>query len=198
MAKSRGVFILFILLTGLTLAGYQYFSKNKVTTTAQKDKPLFLQNSNDAFTQSMNAVVAAYLAMKDAFVQGDSSAVKQSAAGFSQKLDSIAWNQLQADSNLVSLGKSLQKEIQASSNHLVAATDFPAMHRDFQSSSDLLFDLLRSVQYKGARLYQQFCPMAFNNTGAHWLSAETEILNPYFGNKMLHCGEIKDSLSFVQ
>jgi hypothetical protein len=72
------------------------------------------------------------------------------------------------------------------------------MHRAFQTSSDLLFDLLRTVQYKGVKLYQQFCPMAFNNTGAHWLSAEMEIFNPYFGDKMLHCGEIKDSISFTQ
>lgn len=198
MAKPRGVLIIIILLTGLTLAGYLYFSRNKVNTAAVKDKPLFLQNSNDTFTQSLNAVVEEYLAMKDAFVQGDSAEVKLKTTAFSQKLDSIAWNQLQADSNLVALAQSLQKDIQTSCNHLVAATDFPSMHRNFQSSSDLLFDLLRSVQYKGVKLYQQFCPMAFNNTGAHWLSAEMEILNPYFGNKMLHCGEIKDSISFEQ
>jgi hypothetical protein len=198
MARSRGVFIVIIVLTGLTLASYQYFSKKKVDATAQKSKPLFLQNSNDTFTLSLNAAVEDYLAMKDAFVQGDSATVKLNAYGFSQKLDSIAWNQLKADSNLVSLAQSIQKDIQSSCNQLVAANDLPAMHRAFQTSSDLLFDLLRSVQYKGVKLYQQFCPMAFNNTGAHWLSAEMEIFNPYFGDKMLHCGEIKDSISFAQ
>lgn len=197
MANSRRVLIVFIVLTGLSLAGYQYYFKNKKTAPVQKDKPLALQTSNDAFTQSLNVVVEEYLAMKDALVQDDTSTAKLAANAFSQKLDSIAWNQLQADSNLVSLAQSLQKDIQTSCNQLAAATDLSAMRRHFQSTSDMLFDLLRSVQYKGAKLYQQYCPMAFNNTGAHWLSAEMEILNPYFGDKMLHCGEIKDSISFV-
>ena len=30
--------------------------------------------------------------------------------------------------------------------------------------------------------------MAFNNEGAYWLSKNENILNPYFGEKMLTCG----------
>jgi hypothetical protein len=40
-------------------------------------------------------------------------------------------------------------------------------------------------------VYQQFCPMAFENTGAFWFSDSEEILNPYFGDAMLHCGKIE-------
>jgi hypothetical protein len=36
--------------------------------------------------------------------------------------------------------------------------------------------------------------MAFNNEGAYWLSAEKEVNNPYFGDKMLHCGSVKEEL----
>jgi hypothetical protein len=36
--------------------------------------------------------------------------------------------------------------------------------------------------------------MAFDDKGAYWLSAESEIKNPYFGKKMLECGEVTDSL----
>jgi len=39
-------------------------------------------------------------------------------------------------------------------------------------------------------VYKQYCPMAFNNTGAYWLSESKEIRNPYFGDKMLKCGRI--------
>ncbi|MFW5959926.1 MAG: efflux RND transporter periplasmic adaptor subunit, partial [Chitinivibrionales bacterium] len=37
-----------------------------------------------------------------------------------------------------------------------------------------------------------FCPMAFNNQGAYWLQEDREIKNPYFGESMLGCGEIKE------
>ena len=40
-------------------------------------------------------------------------------------------------------------------------------------------------------LQESFCPMAFKNKGAAWLQAEGKIANPYFGNKMLRCGEIR-------
>ena len=41
------------------------------------------------------------------------------------------------------------------------------------------------------KLYYQYCPMAFNNTGGYWLSNEEVIRNPYFGDKMLKCGMVE-------
>jgi Cu(I)/Ag(I) efflux system membrane fusion protein len=43
-------------------------------------------------------------------------------------------------------------------------------------------------------IYVQHCPMADSNKGADWLSKEKEILNPYFGQKMLGCGEITKTI----
>ena len=34
-----------------------------------------------------------------------------------------------------------------------------------------------------------FCPMAFNNKGAYWVQKTGEIINPYHGMMMLHCGD---------
>ena len=34
-----------------------------------------------------------------------------------------------------------------------------------------------------------FCPMAFNNKGAYWVQKTGEIVNPYHGMMMLHCGD---------
>ena len=57
-----------------------------------------------------------------------------------------------------------------------------------------LFDLTRTVRYAEEKVYLLHCPMAFNDTGADWLSNSTEIKNPYFGSKMLTCGSVKDSV----
>lgn len=43
--------------------------------------------------------------------------------------------------------------------------------------------------------FKQYCPMAFNNTGAYWLSNSKEIRNPYFGDKMLKCGRIDKEIN---
>lgn len=39
------------------------------------------------------------------------------------------------------------------------------------------------------KLYEQFCPMYDN--GSTWLSASNDIRNPYYGSKMLTCGEVQ-------
>jgi hypothetical protein len=38
--------------------------------------------------------------------------------------------------------------------------------------------------------------MAFNNKGDFWLSDNEEVLNPYFGDKMLRCGEVVEVIEF--
>jgi hypothetical protein len=45
------------------------------------------------------------------------------------------------------------------------------------------------------KLYQDFCPMYNNKKGAQWLSITEEIKNPYFGSKMMNCGEIQKQIN---
>lgn len=47
-------------------------------------------------------------------------------------------------------------------------------------------------------LYKQYCPMALNDKGAYWLSAQSDIKNPYFGDAMLTCGEVQETLTFAK
>lgn len=41
-------------------------------------------------------------------------------------------------------------------------------------------------------LYLQYCPMAFDDQGAEWISDKKEINNPYFGPEMPKCGTTKE------
>jgi hypothetical protein len=36
--------------------------------------------------------------------------------------------------------------------------------------------------------------MAFNNTGAYWLSSDKQVQNPYFGDKMMRCGRVDNAI----
>lgn len=74
------------------------------------------------------------------------------------------------------------------------AADLANRRKAFELLSDQLYPLLRTAKPEGMRLYRQFCPMAFDFKGAFWISAEREIMNPYFGDEMLHCGEVREIL----
>lgn len=64
----------------------------------------------------------------------------------------------------------------------------------FTVLSDQMTSLIKSAKLSSGILYVEFCPMANNNEGGYWLSNEKEIRNPYFGNRMLKCGSVKETI----
>lgn len=71
--------------------------------------------------------------------------------------------------------------------------------RDVRSAFELLslevLELLRTFGNPTEEpLRVAFCPMAFDDRGAPWVQREEQIANPYYGARMLRCGEIKATL----
>ncbi len=60
----------------------------------------------------------------------------------------------------------------------------------FDTISGYIANIIELVPFPEGQVYQQYCPMAFNDRGAYWLSREENVKNPYFGKKMLECGEV--------
>jgi len=62
---------------------------------------------------------------------------------------------------------------------------------NFNSFSKLMIEANETYGLTNRTVYKDYCPMAFGDEGAYWLSEKKEILNPYFGSSMLTCGEVK-------
>ncbi|HMP93652.1 MAG TPA: DUF3347 domain-containing protein [Phnomibacter sp.] len=192
----RKILILLVLIGAAALVYRFVFYKKDSGPGVPALKPMEVQGATDAFTQSMTQALGHYYQMKDALVLHNADGASTAATQLAASLDSLNIASLKADSMLVVLATSLKQTVSTRSLELVKQQSLEDKRRAFQGVSDGLYDLLRTVQYKGSKVYQQYCPMAFNNTGAAWLSAEEEIVNPYFGDKMLNCGELRDSLRF--
>ena len=140
-----------------------------------------------------------YYNLKDGMVSSTSS-VATSVDSAANKLivsaDSLKLAELKADEAIISTAQSYAQGISAEAKALVGEKDLEAKRKAFQMISDQMYDLVRTVRYDRQVVYHQYCPMAFNDQGAYWLSNNAEIMNPYFGKKMLHCGEVRDSLDF--
>lgn len=71
---------------------------------------------------------------------------------------------------------------------------------DLEEQRTLFYQLSERMEHfldtyiSSGEVYKQYCPMAFDDTGAFWFSTSKEIINPYFGDKMLHCGEIQKTI----
>ena len=57
-------------------------------------------------------------------------------------------------------------------------------------SNELIAQFSKTSLLKGT-FYMQFCPMANEGNGGYWIAAEQEVRNPYYGDEMLNCGEVK-------
>ena len=159
-------------------------------------EPLAQSTNSTAFNQAFGEVMINYYHLKDALVLSNDTLASTSATKLISLVDSLNVDDLKADSSIVLMAEGYLDNISAEAKGLVGEKDIEGKRKSFQMISDNMYDLVRTVRYDRERIYHQYCPMAFNDAGAYWLSRSSDIKNPYFGKKMLTCGEVKDSLDF--
>lgn len=102
----------------------------------------------------------------------------------------IASNAIEVGAKEITGGETLA----STASKIITATDIEAQRTAYASLSNEFISLVKKSGLNGGTLYVDFCPMAMNDKGAYWVSASKEIKNPYFGEKMMTCGEIKDTV----
>ncbi|QEC44350.1 DUF3347 domain-containing protein [Pseudobacter ginsenosidimutans] len=126
----------------------------------------------------LNAVYQQYSSLSKALVESDLARAK------------IAANAIEAGAkemkNADALGKSAAK--------IAGAKDIESQRAAFSDLSNQLIGLVKKAGMGSGELYVDYCPMALNDKGAYWISGIKEIRNPYFGDKMLNCGELKETI----
>lgn len=74
------------------------------------------------------------------------------------------------------------------------APDIEVQRTEYAEMTSNLAALIKKDGLSSGELYLEFCPMAFNDKGATWISNSKEIRNPYFGGKMLTCGQVQETI----
>ena len=146
------------------------------------------------FKQQLGNVVSQYLSLKDKLVN-DNSDIQSNVKSLQQSLQKVDMSLVMEDAHNVWMEalKSMNKELKLLSKAVnidEQRTIFLTISKSFSDATQKL-----GVEMKdGSTLYIQFCPMANDDKGGYWLSGEKEIKNPYFGSKMLKCGEVKQEI----
>ena len=145
----------------------------------------------EGFSKQLRNVVGNYLLLKDALVASDASQAGQSAKAFLTALEKVDMSLLKGDAHRYWMEK--LESLKAHGNAIRESKDIEEQRKQFSFLTNTLVEDLTAFGTGGDTLYLQHCPMAFNNEGADWLSSGEEIRNPYFGDKMLTCGSIKEA-----
>lgn len=129
-----------------------------------------------------------YLQMKNAFVESDAKRVSAFANSTLQKINSIP------ESELGKMEKSHLGQIEKMLTAIAENDDLENQRSHFVVLNQNMVPLVMNVDAPDQQFYIQNCPMTNNNNGAFWISTDKEIRNPYYGDAMLTCGSVIDSI----
>lgn len=79
-------------------------------------------------------------------------------------------------------------------NNIANTSDLKVQRFNFTALSSDIIAMLKHTEIVSGSMFVQYCPMANDGDGGYWLASETEIRNPYYGEQMVNCGEVKDTL----
>lgn len=148
---------------------------NQTNQTEMNDPAASTKEEPSIEKQNASNVVDGYLQLKDALVASNAKMAKEKAV---QLLEAIDATQMPA--------------VQQNIKEIAATDDLEKQRVYFDSLSLNLYQNIKEIKGNQQTLYKQYCPMAFNNRGAFWLSNTEEIKNPYFGEQMMTCGKVEE------
>lgn len=152
-------------------------SEDKTTQEASKEEKVMQASTSEVSSEQLESILSSYFSVKDALVKTDAKEAKSALA----KL-------------LETVGSEFEK-INSLTKEMNNKEDVEEIRSGFDELSQEVYALVKeNMGNKEQIVYKQYCPMAFNNEGAYWLSSEKEIRNPYFGDKMLKCGKVQEEL----
>ncbi len=146
------------------------------------------------FKKQLSALYETYIPMKNAFVDTDHEKVTRNADAVKEKLNKVDMELLSGEAHMewMEYLKPLEKALEK----IMFANDIEVQREGFANFNLVFYKVMKRFGLEGETVYYQYCPMAFDNKGAYWFSEQKDIRNPYFGDKMLKCGETREEFDF--
>lgn len=180
-----------IILVSLLIVSWGAFAQHNHSNMSNKSKvqpSVTVERSKSAST-----IIDNYMALKNALVKEDS----KTAASLGKILydDFVKFDATgvaeQHKKEVTTIIKDASQQAKLISDN---SGDIAKQRERFEFLNKGVKDLIL-ITGADRTLYQAYCPMYNNNNGGAWLSTTKEIINPYFGDKMLKCGSVQQEIS---
>jgi hypothetical protein len=146
---------------------------------------IFLQKSfaQDSIQQyQLSQLLSKYYDIKDALVAGNGNDASAKAGEFIKSVNSIDYKVI-SEGNINALLKD--------ATPISETKDIKVQRQHFSNLSDNMVTLAKAVKLTTQPIYQAYCPMK----KANWVSNDKDIKNPYYGNAMLTCGKVVETIN---
>lgn len=133
-----------------------------------------------------------YLQIKNALTAGKATEAGDVAKNMGEAIKGFDKSLLSADQKKV---YDVQEAgLKENAEHIAGSTnDIEHQRERFANMSEGMYALVKAFG-GGKTIYHDHCPMAKGGKGAMWLSEIKEIKNPYFGEKMMECGNVEEEI----
>lgn len=161
----------------------------------QMDNHPVTPNQSSEIDQEINQLTPIfdnYFALKDALIQSEGNSASENAKRMLDVINSLKVNQLSDEER--SVWMKVLKDLKLDTENIEETKDLERQRNYFITLSDNMYKLFK-VSKQEVPVYYQHCPMANAGKGAHWLSRENEIKNPYYGYQMLGCGKTIETIN---
>lgn len=161
------------------------------TMTNHEEHSMTRLDSPKAFQQQLKQVYDDYISLKNALVKDNPEQAKNDAKKLISNSSKIDMKSLKGEAH--KRWMALEGEIKSSVTAISNSDEIKVQRNHFKQLS---LNLIKALQSFGINetVFVEYCPMADSDKGAYWLSKEKQIRNPYFGDAMLKCGEVKQTI----
>lgn len=160
----------------------------------QKDEkiPDFQKQTTPALAGKLNLALNAYLPLKDKLVESDAGAAYKEAQNLLRQMEQVTMGMFTGKTHEYWMNKS--QLVITALKEIKQNASIDDIRKSFVPISENMVKIFKAYGTGNNKVYVQFCPMANQDMGAFWLSKENQVKNPFYGNMMLTCGEIRDTI----
>ena len=152
---------------------------------------LFATIANAQSNTNIKKVLDAYIQLKDALVKSDGTNSSSASKTLLTAIQEVNMSELNTETHTQWM--KVVNDLKEDAEHISETKEITHQRDHFMSLSKNLYAVIK-VSKSETPIYYQFCPMANKGKGANWLSLENKIKNPYYGNQLLTCGKVVETI----
>ena len=159
-------------------------------STAKNNSIVTIYSENTSST--FDKIYESYFQLKDALVASNTEMAKEKANELNALVAAMQTMNMSPEikSSWTKVSKSLSENVEK----IAKAKAINEQRTHFAALSTNVYDLIKSDK-TSTTMYYAYCPMANKGKGGSWLSLEKDIKNPFYGQSMLKCGSVKETIN---
>ncbi len=146
----------------------------------------------EPFKSNLEKLFHIYFDLKNALADDAPDQAREHGRKLKEQLSDVGKHSLDGEHHMFWMDQYV--DIEKSIEKLIVSLDKEEMRVHFEPLSEAFIETARTLGAIGQTWYVTFCPMYDDDRGAYWLSEFDDIKNPYFGDMMLRCGEVREVL----